>query len=46
MAEILGGLPPNSMHCSNLGAEALGLAIDNFQKKAHPPPDSDITREV
>jgi nitrogen fixation protein NifU and related proteins len=37
VAETLGGLPPNKMHCSNLGAEALTLAIDNFQKKAHPP---------
>jgi nitrogen fixation NifU-like protein len=27
VAEVLGGLPPNKLHCSNLGAEALGLAI-------------------
>ncbi|MGP8049662.1 MAG: Fe-S cluster assembly scaffold protein NifU [Desulfobaccales bacterium] len=37
VAETLGGLPPNKMHCSNLGAEALTLAIDNFQKKGQPP---------
>ncbi len=37
VAETLGGLPPNKIHCSNLGAEALTLAIDNFQKKGQPP---------
>jgi nitrogen fixation NifU-like protein len=37
VAETLGGLPPNKLHCSNLGAEALMLAIDNYQKKAQPP---------
>jgi nitrogen fixation NifU-like protein len=33
VAEILGGLPPNKLHCSNLGAEALTLAIKNYQEK-------------
>ena len=33
VAEILGGLPTNKLHCSNLGAEALTLAIKNYQEK-------------
>jgi nitrogen fixation NifU-like protein len=33
VAETLGGLPQNKLHCSNLGAEALALAIKNFQEK-------------
>jgi nitrogen fixation NifU-like protein len=33
VAEALGGLPPNKMHCSNLGADALALAIQDYQEK-------------
>jgi len=30
VAEALGGLPANKMHCSNLAADALHLAIQDF----------------
>lgn len=33
VAEALGGLPPNKMHCSNLGADALSLAIQDYQER-------------
>jgi len=33
VAAELGGLPPNKMHCSNLGAEALHKAIEDYKKK-------------
>ena len=33
VAEALGGLPPAKMHCSNLAADALHAAIENYQKK-------------
>lgn len=36
VAEALGGLPQNKMHCSNLGADALALAIKNYQEKHEP----------
>jgi nitrogen fixation protein NifU and related proteins len=40
VAETLGGLPPNKLHCSNLGAEALGLAIKNYQEKSGATPNT------
>ncbi|MBU2567258.1 MAG: Fe-S cluster assembly scaffold protein NifU [Elusimicrobia bacterium] len=34
VAVELGGLPPNKMHCSNLGADALHKAIEDYKKKS------------
>jgi nitrogen fixation NifU-like protein len=33
VAEELGGLPKNKLHCSNLGADALHMAIENYLGK-------------
>ena len=33
VAQELGGLPPQKMHCSNLGADALKKAIDDYRSK-------------
>jgi nitrogen fixation NifU-like protein len=33
VAEELGGLPHNKMHCSNLGADALQKAIENYKSQ-------------
>ena len=33
VAEELGGLPGNKMHCSNLGADALHKAIEDYLEK-------------
>ena len=33
VAKELGGLPPNKLHCSNLGADALHRAIENYRAK-------------
>ncbi|MDD3776643.1 MAG: Fe-S cluster assembly scaffold protein NifU [Actinomycetota bacterium] len=34
VAEELGGLPKNKMHCSNLGADALHKAIEDYRNKS------------
>jgi len=36
VAEELGGLPKNKLHCSNLGADALHEAITDYQQKRGP----------
>lgn len=33
VAEALGGLPPVKMHCSNLAADALKAAIEDYKNK-------------
>jgi nitrogen fixation NifU-like protein len=33
VANELGGLPPQKMHCSNLGADALHKAIEDYKNK-------------
>ena len=33
VASELGGLPPNKLHCSNLGADALHKAIEDYENK-------------
>lgn len=33
VAEALGGLPPNKMHCSNLAADAVHKAIEAYRAK-------------
>ncbi len=37
VAAALGGLPGNKMHCSNLGADALHKAIEDYRKRQAVP---------
>ena len=47
VAEALGGLPPNKLHCSNLGADALHLAIKNYwTAKPGRSPSPEAEREA
>jgi nitrogen fixation NifU-like protein len=34
VADALGGLPPQKMHCSNLAADAIHKAIKDYKEKA------------
>lgn len=46
VAEALGGLPPNKLHCSNLGADALHGAIKNYlDRKAGKVIRPEVERE-
>ncbi len=36
VAKELGGLPKNKLHCSNLGADALHAAIEDFKERQNP----------
>lgn len=38
VSEALGGLPPQKMHCSNLGSDALRKAIEDYRSKTSAPP--------
>ncbi len=33
VADVLGGLPKNKLHCSNLGADALARAIEDYRRR-------------
>jgi nitrogen fixation NifU-like protein len=39
VAASLGGLPPVKMHCSNLAADALHAAIEDYYKKQEAVPE-------
>jgi len=41
VAEALGGLPPSKMHCSNLAADALHLAIHDYLVKSGREADAE-----
>ena len=44
VAGELGGLPKNKLHCSNLGADALHKAIEDYRKKQNESGQKKIAR--
>ncbi|MFC1533557.1 Fe-S cluster assembly scaffold protein NifU [Thermodesulfobacteriota bacterium] len=45
VAKALEGLPKNKLHCSNLGADALHLAIKNYEDRKAGKPKADPKRK-
>jgi nitrogen fixation NifU-like protein len=45
VAEALEGLPKNKLHCSNLGADALQLAINNYEDKKMGKGEKELKRK-
>lgn len=46
IAEELGGLPKNKLHCSNLGADALHAAIIDYKKKQEGKEEREEIKEA
>lgn len=46
VAKELGGLPKNKLHCSNLGADALHKAIENYRKEHKSQKKDNIGKSV
>jgi len=45
VAKALEGLPKNKLHCSNLGADALQLAIKNYEARLDGKPRQELLRK-
>ncbi len=45
VAKALEGLPKNKLHCSNLGADALLLAIKDYEDRKAGKPKAEIKRQ-